>query len=406
MPGLLDNGASSSDGISIRLYCTGVGDETAKVQAWVNAGIAQKMPLIGADMTVFVSSTIDMRAQNLVVQGNSLFIRRTNFTGTIVYLGGFYQRVTGLQTGFQTQATLAQTSAVCFEFFRGFECTYDNLTAELGYQLFRQGQSGWSGDTSNTVFSCTMTNWFGLGWTDLALDFRAWPAGGASNTGNVWSNIYMHNNYPGSAQPCNGYARLVDHDEGAFTEMNFEHGIPAGDLVFQQRCRNMNWISIHFEGITLSSAAGDIALMRAYEACIINVQGISLIFSTIANDANQKSIFRAQHIAGSPMVHDITGVNVRNLTNVGARPLAAFQVETAGAGGQRVELKAVNTTELSGSVIVGDATGTQVRRINADYRGGLAETKPTVTGSKGANAALTSLMTTLATLGIVTDSTS
>ena len=42
---------------------------------------------------------------------------------------------------------------------------------------------------------------------------------------------------------------------------------------------------------------------------------------------------------------------------------------------------------------------------NVGFFGGAAAAKPTITGSKGANAALTSLLAGLASLGILTDST-
>jgi Na+/glutamate symporter len=43
---------------------------------------------------------------------------------------------------------------------------------------------------------------------------------------------------------------------------------------------------------------------------------------------------------------------------------------------------------------------------NIGFYGTAAQAKPTVTGSRGANAALTSLCTALATLGLITNSTS
>lgn len=54
------------------------------------------------------------------------------------------------------------------------------------------------------------------------------------------------------------------------------------------------------------------------------------------------------------------------------------------------------------------ATGIKIGGSSTDhigFYGGIAIVKPTVTGSKGGNAALTSLMTALANLGLITDST-
>ena len=70
----------------------------------------------------------------------------------------------------------------------------------------------------------------------------------------------------------------------------------------------------------------------------------------------------------------------------------------------------IGATAASGTaklqVTGGTSTDTLAVSGNAGFFGTAATTKPTVTGSKGANAALTSLMTALAGLGLVVDSTS
>jgi hypothetical protein len=60
--------------------------------------------------------------------------------------------------------------------------------------------------------------------------------------------------------------------------------------------------------------------------------------------------------------------------------------------------------------VVGIAAGGSARlQINATqmgFQGTAPITKPTVTGSRGSNAALTSLLTALANYGLITDSSS
>ena len=53
-------------------------------------------------------------------------------------------------------------------------------------------------------------------------------------------------------------------------------------------------------------------------------------------------------------------------------------------------------------VLRGEASGTAPM---VGFLGAAAVTRPTVSGSRGANAALASLLTALATLGLITDST-
>lgn len=402
---------SSGIGVNITDYVTGNGtDETTKLQSAIARALSTGLPLIGAPLTVRTSATIDMRGNGLIVQGNNLRIRRTTFTGPVVQIGGNNQQISSLAVDFTGQATIGQTAASGFEWYNMFESSYDNLSADLCNRSHLLAQSGWQGATSNTVFSSSFTNFYCNGWTDVCFDLQTWPAGGASSTGNVMSNWYLHNNYAGGAGVAsNGFGRMQDHDEGSFTQLNCEWNAPSGDLLFLQRCKNMNFISAHFEGIQLTSAGGDVALMHFYEQGIHTIQGLTFTNSTIVNSANNKSIFKTTQGGTNPMMLDVTGVAVRSLTNASANNLAVVNI-IAGGGGSTAYGEFKNVTDpaatgLVGTSVIGDATGTQARRVNRDYRGGLAQTKPTVTGSKGANAALTSLMTTLATLGIVTDST-
>lgn len=403
---LLGTGGNSGS-LNLADYCTGVGDETTKLQNLVNTCISQKKVLNGTAMTITTSGTIDMRANNLLVNGNGMQINRLNELGPVLMVGGTSQRINGIFTTYHsggTQATASTANGI--EFYNGFQSVYDSLESDLAYNSFHLGQSGWNASPTNTLFSCTMTNLFANGWSNLAMDMETWPAGSASSTGNVWGNLYFHNNYFGSPANTPGYVVMIDHDESSIVQMNCEWGIPTGDLIFMQRCRNMVWNSQHFEGIQLGIAGTDVALMRAYENCVNTIAGLTFTNSTINNIATgQNSIFRCQQISGSPMDWDISGVRVRSITNAGTKPLAAIQIESAGAGNARVDIRDFETASLTGGNIIGDASATQVKRFNADYRGGLATTRPTVTGAKGSNAALGSLMTALSGVGLVTDTT-
>jgi len=83
----------------------------------------------------------------------------------------------------------------------------------------------------------------------------------------------------------------------------------------------------------------------------------------------------------------------------------------AGTGGSSgsVAIKAGNPgTGSGGSVQIQNSSGLariQVNDIGIGFFGGTTTAKPTVTGSRGGNAALASLLTALATLGLLTDST-
>jgi hypothetical protein len=61
---------------------------------------------------------------------------------------------------------------------------------------------------------------------------------------------------------------------------------------------------------------------------------------------------------------------------------------------------------LGATDVVLSATNVTVGSANVGFYGASPQTKPTVTGSRGGNAALASLLTALANLGLITDSTS
>jgi hypothetical protein len=407
--GLIEAGVRSAwraagDAIPVRDYVTGSGDETTALQAAVTAALAADVPLIGAQgLTVSISSPIDMRGDDLIYIGNRMQIRQTGTNIPGVRVGGTNQEIVGLSVDYATQPTSGHTNANAIELYAGFQSYYRDFRAERCGRGMFLGQSSWDGSGTNTLFSCILDNWFVSGWAISAVDLKTYP-GGAASTGNVMRNWYLHNNYSGSpvatSQPP---VVLQDHDESHMSQINLEWcDLNGNDSWFLQRCRNIVLDSLHFEGLTLSGTA---ALMRAYENCRLSIRGISFTNSTIANNAGQKSMIRCQHITGSPMSINVVGMRDRDTTNTGAQPFALIEVESAGAGGARVEIVDADLDLVVGGAIVGDGAATQVRRLNEDFRGGLKGTRPAITGSRASNAALASLLTQLAAMGLVTDST-
>ena len=98
---------------------------------------------------------------------------------------------------------------------------------------------------------------------------------------------------------------------------------------------------------------------------------------------------------------DFALANASGLINAAGRLAASWIVPTSGATTSRLALFAYDTTNAREGLRI-DSSGSAAM---LGFYGGSAVVKPTVSGSKGSNAALTSLMTALANLGLVTNST-
>lgn len=153
-----------------------------------------------------------------------------------------------------------------------------------------------------------------------------------------------------------------------------------------------------------------------------------LVGNNFAQGAPAAGINATKSDSGTSNVVTPNGYFLAGLDNVGGLIGWAFQTDnniifkSTDASGGAINLMsfsahtsapniAVTYSMSFGSITVGsgspfqvNATG-DVKMAKAGFNGNAALTKPTVTGSRGANAALTSLLTALAAYGLVTDTT-
>lgn len=361
-------------GVPVTDYVRGDGtDETVALQSAVNAAILADRPLVcDGSLTVLVSSPIDMRAHGLHVVGNGFHIRQTGTNIPVVRLGGFQQVITGLFADYQSTPSAADANANAFEWYSMFEGFYANLRAERCGRGFMLAQSGWNGDSVNTCFSTCFTNLFCNGYSIGAIQMKTWPAGGASSTGCSWSNLYFHNNYFGApAQSADTPWVFQDWDEGHFAQVNIEWEITPswGDVMFFQRCQNMVFDSLHFEGITLSGKAG---LIRPYESTVLNIRGMSYINSTLPADGQQKSIIHPGQGTTAPLRVAIEGLRLRTLTTTGVTGFALADLDGDITTG-RFTFDRADTAALVGPHVIGDhPAAPTVQKINDRLFGALA----------------------------------
>jgi Periplasmic copper-binding protein (NosD) len=342
------------------------GDDTAELQALATAAVTSGAVVeLDGTRNYQISAALDLRGDGLIWNGNGATITQNTANTPVLLAGGEQQHLSGLHLDHGAFPSSTDTNAYGMLLYNVFMSTFRDIKIDRSGTGIGIAQAGGfpSGATTNTCFSSTFADIRVNGYSVQAMDMRTFPAGGASSTGCVFSNVYIHNNYAGTTTSAGTPVVFRDWDECVFHQLNIEWVILTNkEAFFMQRFQNPVFSGLHFEGCTLN---GNNALIRAYENCRLTVQGMTVVSPTITNDAGQKSLFRLNQNSGSPMSLDLNGVRIKNVTNTGARPFALAEIE-AGSTLARVEIKNADTAGLTGSTTV-DATGvtpSQVVRVN------------------------------------------
>jgi hypothetical protein len=360
-----------NEGIALSAYTNGAGSaaaNTTAIQNAINAAIAATKPLINdlGAITVQINARINILANGFIGRFNGLRLQQTTANTAGVRLGGLLQHIDGLTVYCSTNPGSGATNANAFEFTNCAFSKFSNLLAENSCRGFYMPQSAPAiGDpATNTVFSCVFENININGWALSAIDFQTWVPGTAASTGNVWNNIYLHNNFFGSTAASAAEAIIMRaFNENVFNQLNMEWCTYTTNMTFFQECNNLLLNSVHFEGNTLTGA--DIAMIRGYFATRIVVNAVTGVNNTIGNVVGQRSIFKNYGVSGIDSSFDVTSVSWFDTVNAGARPFALMAVESGATNGD-YEFRKVDIQDFVGGVIV-DPTGvvpSQVSRYN------------------------------------------
>lgn len=349
-------GGGTTEGILLSAYTLGVGSNasnTTGLQNAIDAAFAAKKPLINdlGAIDFNISSRINIVGDDFIGRFNGLRLVQNTDNTPGLRIGGPTHEIRDLKLYALASPDSSDTNSNGIEFANCLFSTYSNITVQNFARGFYMAQEApTSGDpASNTVFSCVFENIRINGWRISAIDFQCWPSGGGSSTGNVWDNVYCHNNWFTSADPCSSSAIVMkDCDESSISQLNVEWVKPTGDSIFLHTCRNMKFDSLHFEG---NHITGNAALFRAYYNQRITIDAVTAMTTTITNDAGQKSLFRAYSSGGNPISIDVTSLRLRNTTNAGSRPFALIEVETGTTGGE-FDFKHVDVSDFNGAVTV------------------------------------------------------
>lgn len=337
-----------------------VTDDTAALQAAADEAIAEEVPLIfpGGGKIYKITSALDLRGNGLHVLSYGAQIRQhgTNVQG--VKLGGTGQVVRGrLNVDYAATPTTAHTNSTAFEFYSGFMSHYECLVAERTAQCFGIGQSGWDGAPDNSLFSCTFLTLRANGFANCALDFRSWPTGGVSSTGNFMGNIYCQNNYGGSViVAANDAVQFIDFDESSIGQLNIEHcrTTSGGTALWLQRARNMKIDSLHMEGIELTGAQA--SFVRIFDQSGLQVDSMNLPFNTIL-DSTRKSIFYVGFTGSTSKVF-ARSIVLRDTDNTGATTQFNAVDLHNNTDANQVVIEGFNTTDLVGDLVNNDSATT------------------------------------------------
>lgn len=151
--------------------------------------------------------------------------------------------------------------------------------------------------------------------------------------------------------------------------------------------------SLLLDGGSLTSDGVKISLLVGTDGLHLSAGGVTLDVDTIARAG----------VAG-----DDLWVQSAGNTGGGAGGTLYLIAGTGTDGGYAVLRAGAATTGTPGAAIMQDSSGAD--RVAASYlgiafNGGVPANKPSITGSRGGNAALASLLTALASMGLITDNT-
>lgn len=310
---------------------------------------------------------------------------RTNYTG---YGSGQASPPSGME-GYFRHITISRVGRHGFDFTGPHDSTIDTVITIDAGQSVNAGYSGiYVGGTANgngngQILNChtwhnsTVTNRTRFG---LHLDSSGGPCNivNCHFEGSYDANVYVNQMY-NQFSNC----RIYNPWNGVNVVIKQAFNIMKGCLLtYDPAISRPNCIGIKIGEGPADNASG----------CIIDVMAIDqqsgLIDFTYEDGQNTISV-RGYNNAGTAIIGTPANSDVIDFNIAGSTTYSYSQVP------QSFNVK--QDINVAGNLT---ANATQV-----GFYGTTAVAKPTVTGSKGGNAALTSLMTALANLGLVTDST-
>lgn len=305
----------------------GTNDSTSAFDDCQTAAVAANMPMIIPPGTYKISTTRNWKIPGLkVITGGAqkTIINMTTANTPIIQVAGEGQYIGGLTLRYPTQQTSAQTASIgvemgddtigsCFlsyfEDLRVFQCAKGFAT--------NPAITG----TASGVFSCHFGNVEVFGYSISAIDLNGGNGTGAGNTGCVFDNIYIHNNFSGTRVTSAAWPVIFRNwSELVINELNIEKClIPSPALQFAE-CGAVVINSLHLEGIE-AGGTNLACLGVGSQVGSVVVNAMSVRFSTFTGSTSNAVV---QFTAGSGQQVQINGFNMPTSDGGDSTPILAL----------------------------------------------------------------------------------
>lgn len=316
---------------------TGTNDSTAAFGSAVSYYQSTGQPVIVPPGTYKVSSLLNWKVPGLRVitaGAANTVINQVTANTPILAVAGEGQYIGGLTLRYPSQQSSGQTGAIGVQFGDDsvgscFLSTFEDLRVY-------QSQTGFAIGTAITsaagLFSCYFGNTEIFGYSESAINLNGGNGAGASCTGCVFDNTYVHNNFSGTAVTSGAWPVIFRNwSEIVFNELNIEKClIPSPALQFAE-VGNAVINSLHLEGV--QAGGTDLALIGVgTQVGAVVINGLSVRFCTFTGSASNAVV---QFTAGSGQSVQISG----------------FNMPTADGGNSTPELALVDFNSIPGATV-------------------------------------------------------
>lgn len=312
---------------------TGGTDSTAQIGSCIAAGHANGMPVLFPAGTFSVDEALNWKLPGLQVYGagssNTVILQSTSNT-PILQLAGQGQTISGLRLAYPTLQGTANTSSIAIEF--GDDSVGSCFMSKFSDLYVTQAQTGLavspSVSTAAGLFSCLFENTHVLGFSYSAINLVGNNGlGGADCTGCVFNNVYVHNNFSGTADSNSAWWPVYFQawDELVINQINVEHAeIFDSDAVAFSSVGNAVVNSMHLEHLEVSGNPGW-GFVYVSHASTAVINGLSIRFPTMTG-TSYNSVIRMN---GSGPSVILNGLNEPSDGGVNAtHPLIDFTAAT------------------------------------------------------------------------------
>lgn len=345
----------------IILTPTGVtATDTAAMDAAVTLALSSKRPVVMLAGTFQRSTAWDLRGNGLQVRGagrGATVVKQMTANTAGIMVGRYYQSITDFTVINNAQSPSTDTAANGVEFYKSGWSTYARLEVNLfarGMMIPQANYNDGLTTTGNYVFSCVFESNKITGFSIKAIDQTAYLGG---NTGSLWRNTFVSNNYSGSIAACTeNVVKFTNCDEMVIDQMNIEWcSNAATDILGIESVTNCTIRGLHFEQLTLSAWGS--SLVRPY-ASQISILGLTAVWCTITNSGPHAVVKLST--AGDSVV--VTGFRQHDMTAAG--PWALCTIDAGAAGGSAWFLQCTIAAPFTAATLNELAPMPVVKQIN------------------------------------------